>query len=266
MPSNAEQIREYYNDFLLKRMVSYRLYGNLRIEVACKFFCDYAEVNSTIVDIGCGIGIASEALGKVATRGLVLGLDISDKNIWYARKTISLPNVQFHSIDIIDESEKVQSLLSGNTVDLFILSDVVEHIDEEKRARLFETLSSLASPNAKVLITIPSEFYQRHLMQEHRDELQIIDNVITPTILEKDGQAAGFSMTYFRIIDMWQGAQYAHCILERTAALAQHVRETTSPRPPNTLLRLARRIADKVYFRPQLQRRYLTNVFPEQGR
>lgn len=264
MDAEAERVREYYNDFLLKRMIGYRLNGNMRIDAARKFFCNHANEDSTIVDVGCGIGIISEALGRVATRGQVLGVDISDQNVWYARKTVDLPNVDFRSVDVIREASTIPPLLNGKSVDLFTLADVVEHIPEQDRPRLFDILSSLSSPDAKVLITIPSEFYQRYLMQENPDELQIIDNIITPTILAEEGRAAGFSMSYFRLVDMWAGVQYAHCVLEKTAALQQRVRETVT-QPSNAMLYFGRRLADKVYLRARRRRRYVTDVFPTSG-
>lgn len=266
--ANPDQVRAFYDDFLLKRMIGYRLHGNIRVEAASRFFVEHAHENSTIIDVGCGIGIASEALGKKARAGTVLGMDISDKNIWYAGKTVQLPNVQFHAIDIIRDAELVRSLLSGKKVDIFALGDAIEHIADNERARLFDTMSALGSLEVKILITIPSEFYQRYLMAEKREELQIIDNIITPTLLEQEGRRAGFAMTYFRVLDMWQNVQYAHCVLERDAELMRRVR-TDVPRVASSrvvklgrrVVNLGRRVVNKLYLRPARQKMYVTDVF-----
>jgi trans-aconitate 2-methyltransferase len=82
----AADVRSYYNGFLKNKMLAYRLYGNDRIDLAARFFLDNIAEDSIIVDIGCGIGIATEIMAKKASRGRVICLDISDQNIWYAKQ------------------------------------------------------------------------------------------------------------------------------------------------------------------------------------
>src|SRR5450432_1974724 len=127
MQSNKEDVREFYNEFMSKRMVNYRLNGNPRIESAANFFASHICEDNTVVDVGCGIGIASEVLAKKARSGTVIGIDISDKNIWYANKTVRLPNVEFHALDIIHHVDSLRELLRGKAVDAFTLGDVLEH-------------------------------------------------------------------------------------------------------------------------------------------
>lgn len=71
--------RNYYDDFFLKRMLGYRIHGNPRIKAAVRFFSQYIAKSSVVVDIGCGIGIVAEQLGKIASKGRVLGFDISEQ-------------------------------------------------------------------------------------------------------------------------------------------------------------------------------------------
>jgi trans-aconitate 2-methyltransferase len=92
MAATESDIRKYYNEFLKARMIKYRLDGNLRIEMATRFFLDNIEKEDTVIDVGCGIGIPTEAMAKKAYRGCVIGFDISDQNICYAEKTVRLPN------------------------------------------------------------------------------------------------------------------------------------------------------------------------------
>src|ERR1700730_15389139 len=110
MPPNEDAVREFYNEFLSKRMVSYRLNGNMRVESAANFFANHICEDSTVVDVGCGIGMASEVIAKKAKSGMVIGIDISDRNIWYAVKTVRLPNVKFHAMDIIHHVDSLREL------------------------------------------------------------------------------------------------------------------------------------------------------------
>src|SRR5437764_11764825 len=119
---SADEIRHYYNRFLKTRMIGYRIYGNIRIEAATRFFLENIDSDSTIVEIGCGIGIATEAIAKKTSRGRVIGVDIGDENIWYAKKTISAPNVSFHCFDILNDFEKLKNI-AGSPVDIFVLGD-----------------------------------------------------------------------------------------------------------------------------------------------
>jgi 2-polyprenyl-3-methyl-5-hydroxy-6-metoxy-1,4-benzoquinol methylase len=274
LSTNTEVVREFYNEFLSKRMVGYRLYGNIRVSAAADFFAEQVGPSSVVVDVGCGIGIASEVMAKKARSGRVIGVDLSDQNIWYAGKTVDLPNVEFHALDIVADVDRLRSLLRGSPVDIFTLGDVIEHVPEVERSRLFETMAALGSPGVKILITIPSEFYQRYLMTENPAELQIIDNVITPTLLEAEGRKAGFALTYFRLLDMWKPVQYAHCALARASSLTGMVRGQVTPRqPPNAVLRYARRalnrverVITKLIVQPRRYRKYVTNVFSDQDR
>jgi trans-aconitate 2-methyltransferase len=261
MPVNAEQVREFYNEFLSKRMIGYRLDGNMRIESAAQFFADYIREDSTVVDVGCGIGIASEVLARKAKSGTVIGIDISDKNIWYARKTVQLPNVQFHTLDIGREVDSLRELLKGRLVDVFTLGDVIEHIPDDGRAMLFRSMAALGSPSVKLLITIPSEFYQRLLMAEHPDELQVIDNIVTPSLLEQEGRREGFALTYFRVIPMWQRVQYAHCVLEREVDLMREVKASVLPVSANVLVHFSQRVIRKLFVRRRRYKKYITDVF-----
>jgi len=264
MQSNKENVREFYNEFMSKRMVNYRINGNARIESAASFFASHICENDTVVDIGCGIGIAAEALAKKTRLGTVIGIDLSDKNIWYANKTVRLPNLKFHALDIIRDADRLRELLQGKTVDVFTLGDVLEHIPEDGRGLLFRSMAALGSPTVKILITIPSEFYQRYLMAEQPDELQIIDNVITPSLLEQEGRKEGFALTYFRVIAMWKPAQYVHCVLERETDLAAKMKTSVPAVRTNPLLQFSQHFVNKLVVQPRRYKKYVTEVFDEQ--
>jgi ubiquinone/menaquinone biosynthesis C-methylase UbiE len=252
-------IRTFYDDFMESRMLSYRLHGNIRVERAANFFTENISENSVVLDVGCGIGIGTEAIAKKAAKGQVFGLDISDRNIWYAARTVSAPNVSFHSVDIIEDAKKVEAIVK-RPIDIFTLGDMIEHIPDDKRRRLFATMGRLGSPTARILITIPSEFYQRYLIAEKPEERQIIDNVITPGSLDMEGRDVGFVLTYYRLVDVWQPVQYAYCILQREQNLAERVRMNINQSPRSIL----RRLKDKAYGRRARKKKYVDNVFSKQ--
>ena len=56
------------------------------------------------------------------------------------------------------------------------------------------------------------------------EELQIIDNTITASLIASEARAAGFALSYFDLVDVWKQVQYAHCKLERVETLEKKVR------------------------------------------
>jgi 2-polyprenyl-3-methyl-5-hydroxy-6-metoxy-1,4-benzoquinol methylase len=260
----STDVRSYYNDLLKNKMLAYRLYGNDRIEQAARFFLDNIYKDSIIVDIGCGIGIATEIMARKASRGRVIGLDISNQNIWYANKTISTVNTSFYCLDVVRNSSDIKQIV-GASVDIFTLCDVLEHIPDTDRPILLQKLAEIGSPNVKILLTIPSEFYQERLRLENPAELQIIDNTITAKILDSEAREAGFVLTYFRLVDVWNKAQYAHCTLQRAEALNRSVRKQVTIPRTNRLISFSRRMANKLYFgrhhQKRRQKKYIDDVF-----
>lgn len=216
---SAVDVRAYYNDDLKDRIERSRLSKNPRLEAATKFFLEAVESDSIVLDVGCGLGTATEAMAKKAKKGIVHGIDISDQYIWYAKKTVTRQNAKFHVVDITDHQAVKSSV--QRPVQLFTLGDVLEHTPEDQRIKLFDTFRQMSSDNAKILATIPSEFYQRYLQAENKKALQPIDNALSPELLDHEARAAGWCLTGYKLINMWQYHQYAHVTFQKLA-YAQH--------------------------------------------
>jgi trans-aconitate 2-methyltransferase len=220
MQPSADEVRSFYDKFLQQRMLNYRVEGNIRIELATKFFCSNLRYDDVVVDVGCGIGIATEAMAKAAPCRLVIGLDISKENIWYAKKTITLANVSFHCVDVTENPGAVLALLPRKPT-VITMCDVIEHIPEDARVAMLRGFVNMCSNDLKVLLTFPSVYYQEFLRRESPEELQIIDNSIGPEVLSREAHAAGLSITSFALVNVWRKAQYVHSVLEREDTLRQ---------------------------------------------
>jgi trans-aconitate 2-methyltransferase len=203
MQPSTHQVRAYYDDFLRKRMLTYRVDGNRRIELAVDFFIAQLREDDVIIDVGCGIGIATEAMARRAKKGFVVGLDLSEQNIWYANKTIALRNLSFHSLDVVNNANQIMDLLPKKP-GVITLCDVIEHIPENSRVALLRQLANVGAEDLRILLTFPSKYYQDLLRQESSDELQIIDNSISSERLAQEAANAGLSMTFFKMIDVWR--------------------------------------------------------------
>jgi trans-aconitate 2-methyltransferase len=273
MSDVASDVRTFYDKFLIDRMVGYRLFGNKRIEEAAHFVVRNVRSDDLIVDIGCGIGIATEAVAKHAKRGRVIGVDISKENVWYASKTVKLRNLEFHCLDVIREHEKLASL-TKRPVDVFVLCDVIEHLPDDVRHTIFQTMSGMGSPDVKIIITYPSPYYQNYLKEHDQKELQIIDNVITLDQLSREAAQHGLEVTAFELKDIWRPAQYVHCLLRRSSSIQSSIGELTeqTTNPPGLYRRLSRGMQKRVRWKlenyilvPMRRRRYISKVLGRNG-
>lgn len=255
---SVDQVRHYYDQFLRDQMLSYRVNGNLRIEKAIEFFTAHISKDDVIVDVGCGIGIATEAVARKAKAGSVLGLDLSEQNIWYANQTISLPNLSFHCLDIVNDADAVISLLPAKP-SVIIMCDVLEHIPQDAVADMFRLYARLGAPNVKVLLTFPSAHHLDLLRKESPDKLQIIDNSVTAEILTRAASSAMLSVSYFRVMDISRHGDYIHSMLERTETLQERSRELVD-RKLNLPSRLHRKFIRPIV-RRRRQQQYITNIF-----
>lgn len=105
------------------------------------FFVDHVRSTDRVIDIGCGNGAnAFDIAGKAK---MVVGIDIKEKNISYARAHYARPNCNFVVGDIHDYQPE-------ETFDVIVLSNVLEHIDD--RTGFLRALHRLAPT---VLLRVP---------------------------------------------------------------------------------------------------------------
>jgi trans-aconitate 2-methyltransferase len=250
----AQTSREFYDAFLQSRMLGYRVGVNPRIRKAGQRVLRYVHRDSHVLELGCGIGIVTERVAKQAKRGRVLGCDLSERNIWYAQQTVRQANVEFLVCDLLTEFATIRSRIV-KPVDVVVLVDVIEHLPASSHGELFQHLQSVAAPNAVVVLTYPSPFYQRFLREKRPSELQPIDEVIEPAVLVANAEAAGFFLVHYSLENVWLTRQYAHCVFGRDLDCGE-IRE---PRP----LRIAKRASASIerMRHPFRRRKYVDAVF-----
>lgn len=221
--SNGKQIRSdsvagFYDEFLRTKMLAYRVDGNIRIDAAIELAKPFVRPHSCIADIGCGIGLVSEALANAEPTATVLGLDISPANIAYARKTVEAANVEFIAVSVEDQIDVLKGRLP-KPADLICLIDVIEHVPATERAKVFQDLAEASSADAVLVMSYPSPEYQRHLQEHRPEELQVIDNVIELGQLMEEAQSGSWRLDRFRYRDVWQTNQYCHAVFQKRLPL-----------------------------------------------
>lgn len=125
--------------------------------------------NSTVLEIGCGIGTVTGLLAKSCSQGKVVAVDISPESIRRAEERLkNHKHVSFLVSDMSDFS-------STDKFDFVVLPDVLEHIPIEQHHQLFHTLNIHTHPASVVFIHIPDPRYLRWVKEHKPQLLQIID-------------------------------------------------------------------------------------------
>lgn len=258
MTADAHEVKTFYDDFLESRLIDYRIHGNLRIQCALARILEYVTVDSMVIDVGCGIGIVTEAIGGVARKGKVWGCDISARNIWYAERTIEMSNVHFRQIDVLREYAELRAWIGYELVDLIVLVDVIEHLPSDEVGNVLRILGSFLKPDGRIVLTYPSPQYQQYLYDENPAELQIIDEKIELAELARLAVDAGLAIIHFSLEDVWRENQYAHCVLEKHENVSKLA--LIGPERPSIIRRFRAAVDHRVLL-PVRRRKYVDDVF-----
>ena len=92
-----------------------------------------------ILDFGCGTGATSSRFSQLFSEATVIGTDVSDTSIEFAKKTYSSENLQFITIRELENEEKF---------DLIYLNCVLHHIEPKDRNASMNLLFSLGHSNS----------------------------------------------------------------------------------------------------------------------
>lgn len=155
-----------------------------------QFFVSNITPAESVLDIGCGKGDLSYDLAQKAKK--VLGIDILNKNVEYAKKNYKKDNLKF----VIGDAVKYDFV---DRFDIIILSNALEHI--ENRVEFLIKIKDLAP---KILIRAPMldrdwlTLYKKELGVEHRlDASHFIE--YTVQTLKKELKQAGLALINYSV-------------------------------------------------------------------
>jgi trans-aconitate 2-methyltransferase len=211
-PGDPDAVRAFYDEFSVSRMTGYLRKPNLRIERAIERILPFVSSDSTVLEIGCGIGLVTERIAEVAVDGAVWACDISETNIQQASERVTAPNVYFRRGDVLRDFDALRAWIP-RPPQLVVMVDVIEHLALAHHAALLWNLATLVRRDAAVILTFPSPQYQRHLREASPDKLQIVDEMVELEPLLSIATANGFHLKHFSLEDVWLRNQYVHCVL-----------------------------------------------------
>lgn len=127
--------------FLSQKVEESGIHPKHRLMNYHKFFVDNVDKDDVVLDVGCGNGALSYDVAKKAKK--VVGIDLNEKNISFAKERYSKENIQYICGDVLKD-------LPNEKFDVIIMSNVLEHIENR-----VEFLGRMREKAAKFLIRVP---------------------------------------------------------------------------------------------------------------
>ncbi|MFN5912162.1 MAG: class I SAM-dependent methyltransferase [Bacteroidota bacterium] len=145
------------------------------------------RADSSVLEIGCGIGTVSSLIIRSIPHGQFTGCDISPESIATARQLNPQKNAEFLVTDMSD-------FTSEKRFDLIVFPDVLEHIPVDQHSNLFKNVAAVCKPDAKVLINIPEPNTLNWTRKNRPEVLQIIDQSLSMQDLLNNTYPHGFQV------------------------------------------------------------------------
>ena len=171
------------------------------------FFYERVLAGAYVLDVGCGIGAVAYSI-VTHREAHVVGIDINERSIAFARERFKHPNLRFELGDVTED-------LPVERVDVVVLSSVLEHLPT--RIELLKTLIRRFDPDL-FLIRVP--MFERHYFAALKRELGLFPYTDPGHLLEYSPESfaaeidqAGLNIRYMEI--RW-GDIWAECVPQRT--------------------------------------------------
>jgi len=138
----------------------------------------------SVLDAGCGHGLAATQLARGGHRGQYLGLDSSERLIEMARKGVLHPWVQFHVADLAEPDWRIRFPAgTDRPFDRLLAFAVLHHLPgDDLRRRVVDDLRSLLSSEGRALVSV-WDFRQSARMSRRIvpwDALRLIESDVEP--------------------------------------------------------------------------------------
>jgi ubiquinone/menaquinone biosynthesis C-methylase UbiE len=108
------------------------------------------EIGLSVLDFGCGTGELLAKLEKEFPANHYFAADISSEAI--DKTSVRIPNAETSLIKLTSDGPQME--FSNNLFDLIVISEVLEHISDEKKT--LAMLHSILKPTGRIICTVPA--------------------------------------------------------------------------------------------------------------
>jgi ubiquinone/menaquinone biosynthesis C-methylase UbiE len=205
MKNTVSEVTEFYDDYVVEQAntgINDRIYGVYERLIGLGL-----NAHSTVLELGCGIGMMTSLLKRTVNQGKIHAIDISAASIEYGKAKFGGANITFSTQDITTFETQL------NTPDFITLIDVLEHIPLELHAALFKRISQVMGLNSHFVINLPNPDYIAHDIALEADSLQVIDQPVPFTSLIQQLDDAGLELMTYQKYGLWHHDEYQWFVL-----------------------------------------------------
>ena len=205
---------EFYDNFIAYQVKS----GiNERIVGLYKRLCRTGiHSNSSVLEIGCGIGTLTWLLLRRIGKGTIEAMDLSPQSIEFAKKYLRVPNLFLSAADILQFEPRSREF------DRILLFDVIEHIPVEKHELLFQRLSQWMHDDSLLLINIPNPGYILYDQKNNPGVLQEIDQPVYIAPLATALASASLDIVKVETWSVWVRDDYQFYTVKKKKDFEEH--------------------------------------------
>jgi SAM-dependent methyltransferase len=108
-------------------------------------------VGNRLLEVGCGVG---SILAQLSPREFVMGVDLEDELVQFARRRFAARGFEFATLDISRISPEERSDLKQRRFDTVICINVLEHVVDDEAA--VAAMADVVEPGGTVAILVPA--------------------------------------------------------------------------------------------------------------
>ena len=205
MKHGHTEVSEFYDEYVAEQAntgINDRIYGVYERLIGLGL-----NAHSSVLELGCGIGMMTSLLKRKINQGKIHAIDLSEASIAYGREHIATPNITFSTQDITAFETTLKS------PDFITLIDVLEHIPLELHASLFKRISQVMGLNSQFVINLPNPDYIAHDIALEADTLQVIDQPVPFASLIQQLDDAGLELMTYEKYGLWHHDEYQWFVL-----------------------------------------------------
>ena len=128
------------------------------------------QAGDRILDIGCGSGVAASLIAQ--TKGTqVLGIDVKEEAINYARAQFQSPNLNFE-VGLVDDLD-----FEDASIDKIALLEVIEHIYPDQAMKAMREYFRLLKPGGRLVVTTPNSHSMWPIIEWGLDRFRLVPSL-----------------------------------------------------------------------------------------
>lgn len=205
MKNGHTEVRAFYDEYVAEQAntgINDRIYG-----VYERLIVLGLNAHSSVLELGCGIGMMTSLLKRKINQGKIHAIDISEASIAYGKTHVATPNITFSTQDITAFETTLKS------PDFITLIDVLEHIPLGMHEALFKRIAAVMGLNSRFAINLPNPDYIEHDIALEAESLQVIDQPVPFASLIQQLDDAGLELIQYEKYGIWHHDEYQWFVL-----------------------------------------------------